>query len=211
VVSAGHPGLGTGPSWGQKGGRMARQHRLVFGLLVGVSIAALLSSGCNPAGPDTRGGAGARSEPAAATSHGAATKRVVAAVLGLPVALNAIVGGPNLSAPGTAELAAMLHVGLTTPDPSGLRTPRIAETAPTIENEAALHRGRHDLWRWGRDRSSAQTPARRRGQITGYVHRAAVLEPRVHRRGTVPAQGMGRREPRDCGGQPILPSWSPLS
>jgi len=58
----------------------------------------------------------------------------VAGVLGLPVALNSIVGGPNLSAPGTAELVQLMHVGFTVADPRGLLTPRLVEMVPTLEN-----------------------------------------------------------------------------
>jgi peptide/nickel transport system substrate-binding protein len=110
-----------------------RRHRLLAGVLAGIVTGALLAA-CDPATPAQRAASGPASGATAAGSQATSTKRVVAAARGLPVALNAIVGGPNLSAPGTAELAALLQVGLTTADPSGLRSPRISQAAPTVDN-----------------------------------------------------------------------------
>jgi len=89
---------------------------------------ALLVAGCAPGGPAGRSG------PEANGQRPAQAKRVVAGVLGLPVALNSIVGGPHLNAPGTTELAQLIHVAFTVKDPRGLLTPRLVEALPTIEN-----------------------------------------------------------------------------
>jgi peptide/nickel transport system substrate-binding protein len=110
--------------------RLRRQPRskLVAIAMLAIFIGTSCGTACATPSP------GERSSSGSTIPRSGPTKRIVAGVLGLPVTLNTIVGGPNLNAPGTAELAALLHVGLTVQDPSGLRAPRLAATTPTLEN-----------------------------------------------------------------------------
>jgi peptide/nickel transport system substrate-binding protein len=77
----------------------------------------------------------ARSGPATEPAARAAPKRVTAAVLGDPVALNyAISSAGAFTAPGSEALEELVNAGLSTMDTTGSLVPRIAEAVPSTDN-----------------------------------------------------------------------------
>ncbi len=81
-----------------------------------------------------------RPQPAQSSAPDGATpvrfKRITAATAGEPPTLNSTVAASqaDTSVRGRAEVEALVHVGLATPDNQGTLTPRLAEAVPTVEN-----------------------------------------------------------------------------
>lgn len=99
-------------------------------LALGLAALAILTLACGAPQPPA-GRSVPVTEPAART----APKRVIAAVLGDPVALNyAISSAGAFTAPGSEALEELVNAGLSTMDTTGSLVSRIAEAVPSTEN-----------------------------------------------------------------------------
>ena len=97
--------------------------------LAGLLVAVLLAGCAAPqAARTSQDGSGQAPAPAA-------PKRVIAAILGDPFALNYQISSAGaFTPPGSEALEELVHTGLTTLDKGGALIPRLAEAVPTVEN-----------------------------------------------------------------------------